>query len=143
MPERARLHMFKTLVSTKLTYPCTPLNACKRSHLARLQVAYNSGLRFVFQKRYPETPTAKSLHEKAGVDPINVILYDRGKKTWDKIEAGIAGDVETCNNIKDTEIRYPHSWFPSSLNRARRDPPPPLYTAKDTSKWVAKVYYSR
>ena len=141
IPKRARLHLFKTLVVTALTYPCTPLNACRRSGFARLQVAYNIGLRFVFQTRFPELVTAKSLHERAAVDPINLILYNRGKKTWDKIRDGVAGDVDTFSHLDSITINYPHTFFPSSLERARKDPPPPLFTISDSKKRSLKQYY--
>ena len=143
LPKSARLHLFKTLVSTALTYPCTPLNACKPSHLKRLQVAQNKGLRFVFQSRWPtNNMSCKEMHEKAEVDPINIKLYERGKKTWEKIRSGISADVEIYNEISGINIRYPHNWFPSSLERARKGPPPPMYTCKDAARRDIKRYYS-
>ena len=82
------------------------------------------------------------MHEKAEVDPINIKLYERGKKTWEKIRSGISADVEIYNEISGINIRYPHNWFPSSLERARKGPPPPMYTCKDAARRDIKRYYS-
>ena len=86
-------------------------------------------------------PTAKYLHERAKLKPINIILHLRAKNIWDKIAAGTAGDQDTYNEIDGIEIVRPHKWFPSSLARARMAAPPPLYVWDDTQDPAMRAYY--
>ena len=141
MSHKDKLYLVKTLVIPTLTYPCVPLNACSRADFGKLQVVLNRALKFAFNIRYPVTPKSKDLHTRAKLEPINIILFNRAKNLWYKLETGIAGDVDTFNMISEIDIINHNRNFPSSLERARKEVPPPIFTIKDTTKNHIKIYY--
>ena len=101
----------------------------------------NRALKFAYDIRYPSVPTAKSLHERAKMPPLNQNIYKGAKEMWRKIEAGDAADVDTFNNIININITNPHFYFPSSYDRVQKDLPPPIYTAEDCASQITKLYY--
>ena len=140
MSDADKLYLVKTLIIPSLTYPCVPLNACSITSYLKLQRVLNRALRFVY-RRGPEMPTVVSLLNRAKLLPINQILYNRAKNIWAKIESGIAGDIDTFHMISGIPIEDPHSWYPSSLERSRKDPPPPITTRDSCILDVVKDYY--
>ena len=141
LPEKEKLLLVKTLILPTLTYPCTPLNASSITTFANLQSACHRALKFAFGIRYPAMPTARSLLARAKIKPLNVIIHNRAKRTWDKIERGIAGDQGSFATISAIEIRRPHRWFPSSLERARQEEPPPIYTRLASADPSVRAHY--
>ena len=137
-----RIYLAKTLIVPSLTYPCTPLNTCSAASFSKLQTVLNRAMRFAFNVRYPEMPTARSLLERAKIEPINKIIHKRASNIWNKIDQGIAGDIDTYNNIKSIPLSKPHSWFPSSLERTTLGEPPPIYTTTDRANHLVKAYYN-
>ena len=124
-----------------LLYPCVPLNACSVSALATLQTVLNRALRFAYGIRYPDTPTARSLHIRAKIKPVNVILYNRAKKLWAKLESGVAGDRNSFEDITGIPIEKPHTYFPSSYARVQKPEPPSMYTLKEGVSPHLVAYY--
>ena len=128
---KAKLHLVKALVITILTYPCTPLNTVSISGAQKLQTPLNKALNFVYSNHWPNIVSAKTLHERAKIDPINLIIHDRAVRVWDKIAAGISADIDTFNEITDLPFDKPHFRLPSSYGRSRQNPPPPMYTVRN------------
>ena len=62
---------------------------------------------------------------------------------WEKISAGIAGDIDTFNNITGIPLINPHNGFPSSKARSELGEPPPIYTYTDRSSQIVKDYYNQ
>ena len=141
MSQKDKLYLVKTLIMPTLTYPCVPLNTCSIACFAKLQAALNRALRFVFGVRFPAMPTARSLLHRAKIKPINQVLHKRAQNLWRKLELGTAGDIGTYNLVSQTPIAHPHFWYPSSLNRARMELPPPIFTAKDSATPEVAAYY--
>ena len=139
---RNKLYLIKTLVIPILLYPCVPLNASSIATIATLQTVLNRALRFAFGVRYPDMPTARSLHIRAKIKPINIMLYKRAKNLWAKLESGHAGDRNTFEDIIGTPIEKPHTWFPSSYTRAQKPEPPPMYTRQEGSSPQLVAYYN-
>ena len=141
LSQKAKLHLIKALVIPTLTYPCAPLNACSAARMGELQIVLNKALNFVYNNRHPNMVRLKTLHERAKINPINITIYKLSKNTWDKIEAGTAGDRETFTNIMSEPQGTPHGWFPSSYSRAQLAEPPPIFIKKDSIKPEVKRYY--
>ena len=135
-----KLYLVKTLIVPSLTYPCIPLNAGSITSHLKLQRVLNRALRFVY-RRGPDMPTAVSLLNKAKMLPINQTLYNRAKNIWTKLEAGIAGDRSTFDMINSIPIEVPHSWYPSSLERSKKEAPPPIITYNSCVLPAVKDYY--
>ena len=125
LPHKDRLYLVKTLVLPILLYPCIPLNVCSPSNMLKLQIVQNRALKFVYGIRYPVLVTARTLHVRAKLKPINVVLHTRAINIWRKLAAGTAGDQATYNMIDGISIERPHGWFPSSLDRSGKATPPP------------------
>ena len=138
----SRLLMVQALVIPTLTYPCTPLNTCSIASFAKLQTPLNRALKFVFKIRYPETPTAKSLIERTKILPINQIIHKRASNIWNKIRLGIAGDSDMYKKLDESELTKTNRNFPSSLKRAQKDLPPPIFCHADITNFNVKNYYN-
>ena len=141
MKTNDRKYLLQTLVSPLLTYPCAPLNTCSIKALGRLQSVQNRGLRFALGVRYPDVQTSRTLHARAKIKPINVVLHNRAKKLWGKLEAGLAGDLETFNNITRIPVARRHARFPSSKMRAEQPEPPPIFVQADGRRPEVKAHY--
>ena len=135
--------LVKSLILPVITYPCIPLNTCSLSCLYQLQTVQNDALRFIYNAHYPFLTSNRSLHHRANLPPINQVIHRRSKSTWEKIEAGEAGDLDTFNWIKDMDIYKHYNHFPSSYNLSLKDDPPPIYNKEDTRMPSALDFYSR
>ena len=102
----------------------------------------NKSLHFIYNNKHPNQVTSKSLHLKAKIKPINQIIYKQAKNIWDKIEEGIAGDVDSFRRIMSEPQGTTHNYFPSNHARAQLDEPPPIFILKDTQKPEVKQYYT-
>ena len=131
----------KALIIPTLVYPVTPLNSAPITGVLDLQRVLNKALKFVFNARYPDLVTMRELHTRAKLKPINQILHNRAKATWDKIESGTAGDPDMFNRIKRIPIVKPHFNFPSSYRRTLKEEPPPIYTKEDIYLIEVQNYY--
>ena len=127
-----KLILYKMLIMPLITYPVTPLNAASMSGMLKLQTVQNKALNFVYNTGWPNVVTSKNLHLRAGLDPINQVIHRRASSIWDKIEAGIAADRDSFIRISSIPYINPHRLFPSSLVRARKPEPPPIFTQDDT-----------
>ena len=126
MPEKIKLHLVKTFIIPILTYPSYPLNTLPRSTLLILQKIQNKALRFVFNERYPYTHNTEELHRKANMEPLNIILHQRGKNTINELKTSIRD--ENYNRLIDNNDTREHTWFPKPYLKLTGPEPPPMYT---------------
>ena len=141
LDQRSKLILIKTLIMPILTYPVTPLNTASIFGMVSLQKVLNRGLRFVYNVKWQDMTTSKSLHLKAKISPINVTIHNRAVQVWEKIKNGIAADIETFRTITSLDYNKPNSWFPSSYTRAQKAEPPPIFTRRDTHSRRINNYY--
>ena len=128
--KKAKLHITKALIVPTISYPSTILATAAFTNLLKLQTVLNDSLRFVFNIRYPLTPTCKSLHERAKMKPINQTIHLRSNKIWDRIEQGIAADLLVYNEIMKLDMHRSKYHFPSSHDISIKEEPPPVYTKR-------------
>ena len=140
----AKLHLTKMLIISILTYPCTPLNTASISGILKLQATLNKSLNFAYNNRWSRQNfvSARTLHDRANIIPINQILHIRAAKVWDKIAAGISADEEYFDMISNLPFNKPHKNFASSYIRACKDLPPPLYTNRYRYYPDMQTYYN-
>ena len=93
--------LVKSLILPTLTYPCIPLNTASVTGLYQLQVIQNKALRFIYNSRYPQMETNRSLHLRLNIKPLNQVIHNQAKAIWEKLEDGRAGDIDTFNEIND------------------------------------------
>ena len=126
MPEKIKFYLVKALVIPALTYPAYPLNALSKTATLKLQKILNKSLRFVYNQRYPYTLNTEELHRLASIQPINITLYNRGRKTMDKLTTTIRDPK--YNEIINNNDQHEHSWFKKSFLKLINAEPPPIYT---------------
>ena len=136
-----RIMLYKMLVLPILTYPVTPLNTAPKSGMLQLQRVQNKALSFIYNSRWPLIVPARNLHQRATLEPINIVIHDRARAIWEKIEAGIAADLNSFTRIDAIPYNNPYRNFPSSLYRARKPAPPPIFTLEDTHLPQVNAYY--
>ena len=138
-----KLHLIKALIIPSLTYPVTPLNAASISGMLKLQSSLNKALKFVYNASWPiNVISARNLHTRARIKPINQIVHHSSCKLWFKIKEGLAADRDTCSKIINLPYARPNQRFPSSYVRSQKDEPPPLFTANDSHSREMLQYYN-
>lgn len=127
MPMRTKLHLIKTLILPLLDYPSIPTHTMCKTQLKKLQITQNKALRFAANQRYPYTMNTIELHDFTKTTPINIRLYQRALKTWEKLELH---DNEHFLSLQEniTNITTFNTRFPSSLiNIMHNNEPDPIY----------------
>ena len=120
---KVKLHLLKALILPHLTYPPTPLYATAKSNIVKLQELVNRALRWVEGDRFPFNYTAKQLHQKYKLSPLNIKLFERNQKLWENIETLYPEKFQQL--CDDRQSR--HSWWPTSLIRPNTPIPVPIY----------------
>ena len=140
---KIKVHLIKALVFPHLTYPCIPLHTASPPQMGELQTVQNAAIKFALNVSWYDFMTAEDLHNRFRFkfQPLNQVLHWRARKTWDTIKSGTGADPEQFRIISETLEPEPgekyHRHFPSSLDLAEKDEPPPLYTA--TSSRVSRA----
>lgn len=140
---RGRKLLVKSLIIPTLTYPCTILTTAAFSNILKLQRICNKALKFVLKARYPEIHTAKSLHVRSKIRPINKTIHNRSQKMWAKIIEGRASDPLAYGAISQIELVKAAYHFPSSEIFSRQEEPPPIFTNDCRMKPRVQRYYSK
>ena len=80
---------------------------------------------------------------RAKIKPINIIIHHRAANIWNKLEAGIAGDLESYREIIEIEMHKYLLHFRFSYLLAQKPEPPPIYRYKtsDRLKRALKRHY--
>ena len=140
---RVKLHLIKALIIPSLTYPVTPLNSASIASMLKLQASLNKALQFVYNAHWPTNIiSARNLHARAKILPINQIIHHSANKLWQKIKAGTAADITVCNNVLSIPYLNPNKRFHSSYLRSIKDEPPPLFTINDSHSRDVLNYYN-
>lgn len=121
--------LYTALIKSALLYPTVPLNAMYPSNMKRLQTIQSKSLRFVYNVNPLSRTTNESLHIRAGLEPINIELYNRATTVWDKVneineEGQFNLDEEQERGIAP---RRDHRYFPSSKKLVNQQLPRPKY----------------
>lgn len=121
--------LYMVLIKPILEYPPVPIHALSKTNIKQMQIIQNKALRFIYGIRYPDIVTNEELHQRAEIEPLNVILYDRATKIWNQIEDL---NTETGRNIIETNQRINnntrnHRWFRSSIKAIQQPRPPPTF----------------
>ena len=140
---KGRKLLVKSLIIPTLTYPCTILSTAAFSNILKLQRICNKALKFVLKARYPEVHTAKSLHVRAKMRPINKIIHNRSQNMWTKIVEGRAADPIAYGAISQLELVKAAYHFPSSEIFSRKEEPPSVFTNVCRLKPRVQRYYSK
>ena len=86
LSQKNKLKLYKSLILSKLIYPTVPLNTLSETQMLKLQVVQNKSLRFITNTSLRDRVTAKSLHERLNILPINQTIHNQAKNTWEHFQ---------------------------------------------------------
>ena len=126
---KTKTRLYTSLIRPILEFPAIPLNTLSRSALYRLQKVQNRALRWATNTYYPSRTTTQQIHEQLKIQPLNIRIHNRAKKTLDRLEAL---EDEQFTTLLDRHDQLPrdikHRNWPRAFH-TRTDPPPqPFYT---------------
>ena len=81
-----------------------------------MQIVQNKCARIINKTRYRDHQTNKTVNEKAKLLPINIVLHERVKDIWRKIE--LTGDQRILLTINESKEKL---LFKSSRNLCLRE----------------------
>ena len=110
-----------------MEYPTIPNALASNSLKLKMQRIQNSALRNAVRGTEDSHMTVEQLHEKFGLETMNVRLYNRMTKTWNKIQA-LNEDVYNITEEANNEDVRDHNWWPRVGRAYVADPPEPMYT---------------
>ena len=93
--------------------------------MLKLQRVQNKALKFITNTRWQEFRTTHSLHQQMNIKPINIVIYQQAKETWQNFEANlphIYRQLQDNHPPVTINIR-----FPSSRLKAEQPQPLPIY----------------
>ena len=115
--------VFEAIITSKMTYPSVPLHCANITSMRILQRIQNTGARFITGISRLERKTSKYINERAGLRPINLILYERALKTWNKIRTTMREEFEGVYTYRAPSKK---SW-PLSIPVVLGGEPPEMY----------------
>ena len=125
LSKAAKTKLYKSLVLSALTYPIVPMNTLHRNNQLDLQRVQNKGLRFITGTTWMDYRTMESLHLECKMLPVNIVIHNQAKKTWEHIRDFFP---ETYNKLVQNHNQYhTHYHFRSSRKAAEGRVPPPIY----------------
>ena len=125
LSKASKTKLYNSLVLSALIYPIVPLNTLHRSRQLELQRVQNKGLRFITGTTWMDYRTSESLHRECNMLPVNIVVHNRAKKTWEQIRDFFP---ETYNKlVENHDPRLTHFNFLSSRKAAEGRTPPPIF----------------
>ena len=125
LSQRNKLKLYKSLVLSSLIYPTVPLNTLSKSQFGNLQTVQNRGLRLATNTSLRDRVTARSLHERLNILPVNLTIHKQAKNTWDYMKQSLPQKYETI--CAETPFSQRFKSLPSSRLKAEGLTPIPIY----------------
>ena len=122
-----KIHLYKSLVRPLLEYPIVPIALASKTQLLNIQRIQNKNLKIATRndERY-ENKTTQEIHEEFNIEAMNVRLYDRMIKLWNKVEAKDIAIYDRSMNMNRDDLRD-HSWWPRTALKYIDETPNPIY----------------
>ena len=118
-----RKKLYEALVTSKLCYPSIPLHCLGITAQRSLQRVQNSGARYITNIKRRERKTNEYIHRKADLQPVNIKLYERALKTWNKIRTTLREDWHGVLTYR----AQPKRFWPLSIPIVMGGSPLPVY----------------
>ena len=121
------IRLYLTLIRPIMEYPIIPIALSSKNNIRKMQVVQNRALRQAVKGTDDNHLTIKEIHEKYGIEAVNVRLSTRLAKLWQKIERTQPDLHQRTMDANDNGLRD-HAWWPRAGRVAALDPPEPSYT---------------
>ena len=119
--------LYTTLLRPVMEYPPIPNALASNSLKLKMQHAQNTALRNAVRGTEDSHMTVEQLHEKFGLETMNVRLCNRMTKTWNKIQ-GLNEELYDITEEANNDGMRDHNWWLRVGRAYVADPPEPMYT---------------
>ena len=121
---KRKRHLYLAFVRPSLIYPALPMHVSLPKNMGKLQAIQNRATKFIVN---PDTYhiTAEELHERAKLEPLNIVLHRQAQKTWLNIKEDMPELYDKLSQPYQRRVKY----LPSSRVAAEADAPEPKYKA--------------
>ena len=127
---KTKSYLYKILLRSALEYPNTPACIASSTKKMKLQKLQNNVIgKFIHwnAENTDDDENIEQLHQRYKIEPINVRMYRRARKTWDKLPVK---DEALCNrSIESSQERNfkDHCWWKRVVSIIEEDEPEPDY----------------
>ena len=124
---KTKCHLYKSLVRPIIEYPIVPNCIASNTNKLKMKRIQNRAAKFI-NKYNGDNLTVREIQEKYNLEPLNVRLYHRANKCWDRftrLQPNLTEQSTQENNnlnIKD------HFWWRRVAFYVNQPPPEPMYT---------------
>ena len=126
LPRSCKIKLYKAVVQSAITYPIVPLNTCYKARMLDLQRVQNRALRFITGAQWYDYRTSESLHQECNMMPVNQLVHEQAKKTWEHIRDSFPDNYNQL--VEDTSRFLPyHARWLSSRKMAEGRTPAPIF----------------
>ena len=121
------IRLYIMLIRPIMEYPPILMSLASNTSFMKMQKVQNRALKQTVKETADRNMTIKDIHEKFGIEAINVRLSTRLAKLWNKLELSHPDLHQRSIAANDNDLRD-HFWWPRAGGVATLDPPEPLYT---------------
>ena len=125
---KIKIHLYKSLILSALEYPNVPTCIMAKTEKERIQLFQNGIIRQYTRNNEDDFDlTIEDLHEKYKIEAINVRMYGRAQKTWNKLRSineELVERTEATDNENDTRDHY---WWRRISPYVNSDAPNPWF----------------
>ena len=107
---KIKTHLFKAYIRPITEYPIIPLCDVSTSNKTTLQRIQNRMVKFIISND-EENLTMESAHEKYNIDAVNIRLFNRSQKTWDKFSLLEPELALRTRELNEEDDRRDHYWW--------------------------------
>ena len=115
-----------------LEYPAPLLSLTSKHGMLKMQRVQNRCLRDIAKTSNEDRElTLSELHEKYGIQALNVRLYNRTQNCWRRLQDLNPDLCQRSLDLNDDPVarhRGEHAWWPRLAKFVTRNEPEPLYT---------------
>ena len=125
---KTKLHLYKALIRPLIEYPIIPLAMASEYQLRKIQRVQNRGMRIVAKyDENLENKTIEDIHSILNLEPMNVRLYRRLEKLWQKIEEK-EPELHERSMRENHSLFADHKWWTRAATIVEAGMPDPMYT---------------
>lgn len=121
---KLKLHLYKALILPIIDYPVIPMNTLRPSNWKKQQAVQNKALRWINDDVPPYGTTIKELHQKYGIEPLNIRNHRLANSMWEKIRLEFPTETDGYENAT---FNRTHAWWPLAYMPADAEEPQPIY----------------
>ena len=124
---KVKTHLYKALIRPIYEYPIMPMCNIAASNQLKLQRIQNSAIKFI-KSNDNEQLTIEEAHKKYNIEAVNVRLFKRAQKMWDRFTIAESELVERSMAENEQIDTKDHYWWKRLASGIDNQEPNPIYT---------------